>query len=661
MHLVAQFINNSNAANHRGEHAVAVQLCKQALKRAPSSPEAWYNLGVGLLGLGQRPAAIGALEKARIYALGSADAQNSIGLQFLEAGAQQEAELCFNRSITLDPQNAFPFSNLGKLRAHQYQLEDAERLFRQAISLLPSNAALYLNLGGVLNAQRNFSAAEVVCRKAIELDDTQPEAWSNFGNTLYGQKRYEAAADCFSRALEKNPGEPFLLGKTLHARMRICDWNSLENNLSLLFQKISLGEKASEPFPILALTTDLAMQRKVAEICTKANSQGQKRLSAIRKHVKRNKIRVGYFSADFHHHATTYLMAELFERHNKDSFEFIGFSFGPDSNDGMRRRVVAALDQFIDVRGLSDKAVAELSRSLEVDIAVDLKGYTEDCRPGIFAYRAAPIQVSYLGYPGTMGAEYIDYLIADEVIIPPAHQCYYTEAIAYLPDCYQVNDASKKISGRTFLREELGLPSSCFVYCCFNNNYKITPSTFDSWMRILKKVENSVLWLFEDNPTAAENLRKEACSRGVSPARLVFAKRLPLDEHLARHRVADLCIDTLPYNAHTTASDALWAGLPVLTCIGEAFPSRVAASLLSAIDLPELITRSAHEFETLAVELATNAPLLNRLKEKLEKNRLTTPLFDTPTFAKHIEAAYTAMYERYQLGLPPEHFHVSRQ
>jgi predicted O-linked N-acetylglucosamine transferase (SPINDLY family) len=320
--------------------------------------------------------------------------------------------------------------------------------------------------------------------------------------------------------------------------------------------------------------------------------------------------------------------------------------------------VSAAFDKFIDVRDRSDRDIALLSRDLEIDIAVDLNGLTRDMRVGIFLYGAAPLQVNYLGYPGTMGTECIDYLIADDTLIPRASQQYYAEKIVYLPNSYQVNDRMRPIADTTFTREELGLPSVGFVFCCFNSSYKISPRTFRCWMRILKEVEGSLLWLVEGHCAAVENFRNLAEQSGVDAKRLVFAKRVPLPEYLARYRLADLFLDTLPYNAHSTASDALWAGLPVLTCTGEAFASRVAASVLHAIDLPELITANQEQYEALAVDLATNPERLRQVKQKLERNRLTTPLFDSQLFAKCLEDAYTQMYERHQAGFPPDHIYV---
>jgi predicted O-linked N-acetylglucosamine transferase (SPINDLY family) len=352
-------------------------------------------------------------------------------------------------------------------------------------------------------------------------------------------------------------------------------------------------------------------------------------------------------------------MAELFELHDKSKLELFGFSFGPVANDEMRQRLEKSFDQFFEVGKKSDAEIAKLSRALNIDIAVDLKGFTQDLRVGIFAHRAAPIQVNYLGYPGTMGADFIDYIIADRTLIPPELQPCYSEKVVYLPNSYQANDRKRSISDRKFTRQELGLPENGFVFCCFNNNHKILPATFASWMRILKAVEGSALWLLQDNSWAAENLKKEAEKLGILTDRLVFAERLTLPDHLARHCQADLFLDTFPYNAHTTTSDALWAELPVITLMGVSFASRVAASLLNAIGLPELITNSQEQYETLAIELARNSQKLEDIKLRLARNRLAAPLFDTPLFAKNIEAAYIQMSERYRSDLLPEHIKIT--
>ena len=344
--------------------------------------------------------------------------------------------------------------------------------------------------------------------------------------------------------------------------------------------------------------------------------------------------------------------------HDKSKFEIFALSYGIDDQSPIRSRLANAFAQFIDVRTKSDQEIAALARSLEIDIAIDLGGHADGGRTGIFAYRAAPIQLSYIGYLGTMGAEYYDYLLADKVIIPNGSDHFYTEKIAYLPS-YQVNDRKRSISNRQFTRQELGLPENGFVFCCFNSNFKILPTTIDSWIRILEAVENSVLFLCADNEWSKTNLINEAKLRGIDSSKLIFGERIPNEEYLARYRVCDLFLDTFPYNAHTTASDALWTGLPVLTLMGNSFASRVAASLLNAIGLPELITNNQEEYETLAIELAKSPEKLASIKQKLVNNRLTTPLFDTPLFTKNLESAFKKMYERYQQGLEPDHIEVT--
>jgi predicted O-linked N-acetylglucosamine transferase (SPINDLY family) len=438
----------------------------------------------------------------------------------------------------------------------------------------------------------------------------------------------------------------------------LSNWDEFESQISQVEIDISLSKKLSLTFHLLGLIDRPDLHLIAAQTYAASECPSDTSLGPIAHRPFDGKIRIGYYSADFHNHATAFLMAELFELHDKSKFEFYAFSFGPNINDDMRKRLSLSFHQFIDVTNTSDRDVAILSRQIGIDIAVDLKGYTQDSRANIFAKRCAPIQVSYLGYPGTMGVDYMDYIIADKVVIPEANQHFFTEKVVYLPNSYQVNDSKRVISDRVFSRNEVGIPENSFVFCCFNNNYKILPATFDIWMRILQSVPNSVLWLLDDNPTATSNLFKEAESRGVAGDRLIFAKRIRLDEHLARHRLADLFLDTLPYNAHTTTSDALWAGLPVLTCTGQSFASRVAASLLEAIGLPEMITHHAHDYEQKAIEIARNLPLLEQIKSKLASNRLSTPLFNTQLFTQHIEAAYSEMFQRYQNLLPPQHIYL---
>jgi predicted O-linked N-acetylglucosamine transferase (SPINDLY family) len=371
-----------------------------------------------------------------------------------------------------------------------------------------------------------------------------------------------------------------------------------------------------------------------------------------------DRIRIAYLSADLHDHATAHLMAGLFEMHDKSRFETTAVSFGPDDRSDLRRRLKNSFEHFLDVRADSDQAVAELVRQREIDIAVDLKGFSQNARPGIFARRAAPVQVNYLGYPGNLGADYFDYIIADETIIPDDRRQFYSEQVVWLPDSYQANDSQRQIAATTPTREQCGLPGTGFVFCCFNNTIKIMPEMFDIWMRLLTDVDGSVLWLIDGNATASANLRREAERRGVSAARLIFAPRVALAEHLARHRNADLFLDIVPCNAHTTASDALWAGVPVLTYLGGTFAGRVAASLLKAAGLPELVATSLEQYEAMALALARDPGRLASIKEKLARNRGTCPLFNTRRFTRHIEAAYVTMWEQSQRGQRPSGFAV---
>ena len=574
-----------------------------------------------------------------------------LGVVAAQKNEYEKAITLFLASIQAFPENAVTHSNLGNVYTRLRQFDRALSAYEQAALLDPEDPETWSNTGIVFFELKRFEEAVALYDKALSLDPHYAEALCNKGNGLNELKRYEEAIACYEKALSINPNIDWAPGVWMYLKLKISAWENLEANNQVLQAKIAAGEKIIQPFPLLALSDDPLLHRQASAIFAHYQYPANHALGPIAKYPQGNKIRIGYFSADFHNHATGYLMAELIELHDKQQFECIGISFGPWHQDQMQLRLKQSFDQLIDASALSDIQIAQLARELKIDIAIDLKGYTQHCRTGIFAYRAAPIQVSYLGYPGTMAADYMDYLIADKVLIPQSSQSAYSEKIVYLPNSYQANDRKRVISDIGFSKAQLGLPEQGFVFCSFNNNFKILPATFESWMRILKAVEGSVLWLFEDNDLVVQNLKDEAFRQGVDKSRIVFAKKMPLEEHLARHRLADLFLDTLPYNAHTTASDALWAGLPVLTLMGQSFASRVAASLLSAMHLPELITTSLPDYEALAIELAQNRQKLAVLKQKLATNRLTTPLFDTPQFTKGLEQAYIQMYERYQADM----------
>ena len=653
------YSNRGNALQELKKFDAALVNYDKAIELKPDYTEAYSNRGNALQELKKFDTALVSYDKAIELKSDYTEAYYNRGLVLQELKQFDAALASYDKAIELKPGYAEAYSNRGNTLQELKQFDEALVSYDKAIELKPDYTEAYYNRGLALQELKQFDDAIVSYDKAIELNHYYAEAYYNRGNALKVLKRFDAAIVSYSKAIELKPDYDYLFGIILHIKMHLCDWQEFERYVSDLSFKIQSNAKASTCLAILALPIGLADQRKSAEVWNIDKNPLKSDLGPVIKSAKRSKIRLGYYSADFHKHATSYLMAQLFEQHDKEKFELIAFSYGPETKDEMQLRISKAFDQFIDVTAMSDKYIAQLSREIGVDMAIDLKGLTQDARLGIFSYKAAPIQVSYLGYPGTLGVDYIDYLIADKTLIPKNSQQHYSEKIVYLPNSYQVNDRKRVIASRQFIKQELGLPQEAFVFCCFNNNYKITPDVFDSWVRILKVVDTSVLWLLEDNPTAAMNLQKEAALRGLDPARLVFAKRMDLPEHLARHKVADLFLDTHPCNAHTTASDALWAGLPVLTCMGESFASRVAASLLCAIGLPELVTETHAGYEALAIELATNPTKLRGIKDELERNRLTTPLFDIALFVEHIEAAYTKMYARYQSNLPPDHIYIN--
>ncbi len=631
--------------------AEAIASFDQALALKADYAEAYFNRGNTQKELSKLDDALASYTNAITIKADFVEAYNNQGLTAYSLGQFAQALLSFDQAITLKPNFAEAYHNRGlaldRLKRHTQALES----FEQAIHLKPDYAEAYLHHGeSLLQLDRRIEALNSY-EQAIILNPDYTEAYGMHGLILNELGQYKAAITSYDKALALNADYPYLHGQYLYTKMQICDWQDIEKTVAEITAKIAQGAPASTAFTFMLICGNLVLQRRAIETVAANKYPAAPNASKIVKYPQHDKIRVAYFSMDFRNHAVAYLTAELFEKHDRARFEITAFSFGPDVKDEMRIRLEAGFDRFIDVRDQSDQEVAQLARTLEIDIAVDLAGYTGDCRPGIFALRAAPLQLSYIGFLGTMCADYMDYLLADPVLIPVTARSHYVENIIYLPS-YQVNDSKRRIPDTLFTREQLGLPASGFVFCCFNNNFKITETTFSGWMRILDRVAGSVLFLYAENETAKQNLQKAAEARGVSADRLIFGKTLAYVEYLARFRAADLFLDTLPYNAGTTASDALWAGVPVLTCIGEAFASRIAASLLTAIGLPELITSTQAEYEALAIELASHPEKLAALKAKLAQNRQTTLLFDSQRFADHLEAAYTEIYQRYQADLP---------
>jgi predicted O-linked N-acetylglucosamine transferase (SPINDLY family) len=589
------------------------------------------------------------------------------GNAYNRLGRMPEALADYDQAVGLDPEYANAFCNRGTVLQRFERWDEALASYDRALALDPTDAFAHYNRAGVLRELDRSDEAIRSYDQAIVLHGAYVEAYVNRGHLLHKLSRHEQAAASYGKALELcpilpqavgislpaalRPEQKYLLGLKRNVQMQICDWQDMSTDVERIAEGLRAQLPVTLPFPALAMLDDAALHRAAAESWIREESPPNPALGAIRARPRSPKIHVGYFSGDFRIHPVAYLTAGLFEHHDRSRFELTAFAFGPQSNDVMQARISKAFDRFLDVSGRSDIEVAALARDLGIDIAINLGGMTEHSRTGIFALRAAPIQINYLGYPGTMGAGFMDYLIADSTVIPRALQGGYAEKIVYLPGSFMPFDSSYKIAARTFTREELGLPAAGFVYCCFNNSFKLTPQVFDCWMRILNRTKNSVLWLAQTNPAGAGNLRKEASRRGVDERRLVFADRMDsLPEHLARLRAADLFLDTFPYNAHATSLDALWAGLPVLTCAGESFPSRVAASQLRAVGLLGLIAGSLSDYEEIAADLAANAGHLGQIRRMLEQNRSTAPLFDTARYTNDLEAAYEIVYDRHHLG-----------
>ena len=622
----------------------------KALALKPDYAEALYNRGNALQRLKQFDEALASYDRALALKPNYAGALNDRGNVLQELRRFDEALASYDKAIALKPDHAEAFYNRGNALQKPKRFDEAVANYDKALALKPDHAEALNNRGNALQQLKRFDEAVASYDKALALKPDYAEPFYNRGNALKEAKGFEEALVSYDRALALKPDHAHAFSGIADCVKKLCDWRRTTAFADDVISHISEKRSIIAPFLLLGYSGDPALQLQCARNYIENKFPLPLQPLWTGETWRHDKLRVAYLSADFHRHATAYLIAELFERHDRSRFEIIGVSFGVDDRSEMRRRLVAAFDQFYDVRRKNDEEVAKLLHDLQVDIAIDLKGHTQESRPGILAFRPAPIQASYLGFPGTMGVEFIDYIIADKTVAPFEHQPFYMEKIVHLPDCYQVNDTKRKIAERTPTRQQAELPQQGFVFCCFNNNWKITPDVFGVWMRLLHAVEGSELWLLGDNESTERNLRMEAQARGIDPVRIVFASRLPLDEHLARHRVADLFLDTLPYNAHTTASDALWAGLPVLTREGTAFAGRVAASLLHAIGLPELVTHSIEDYEALALRLARDPSLLQGYRNRLATNRLTHPLFDTERFRRHIEAAYLQMWEIWQRG-----------
>lgn len=642
-----------------GSLQFASQFFRRAMEINNQDPAAYYNYGNILKESGEAENARTHYRKAISCDPNFAPAYYGLGIIGLTLKQYDEAISNFNEALSRDSTWQDCYVNRGNAYYAKFQLDLALADYVKAIALNPSNAAAYM--GRALVKQKTSPAEALVdFNVALTLEPNNPFLLNNFSEFLFSLFQFKRAADLLERLFKLCPKSFNAPGQWLHAKMHCCDWSNYENLQIWLTECISQGSAVARPFGLMAISKSEAELQAAARIYSTANYPANYGTPTKRLRPLNAKIRVGYLSGEFRQQAISILMTGVFASHNRDRFEIFAFDSGWDDGSELRKRQGAAFSEIVDISQMDDLAASHEIAAKQIDILIDLNGFFGKSRQGVLALKPCPIQIGYLGCPGTMGASYMDYLIADSAVIPETSSSYYDEKIIRMPHSYYPVDDQRVMPEQKKTRAQEGLPENGFVFCCFNNNYKITPTTFSQWMRILKGVEHSVLWLYKSCPDVVVNLRAEAIRNGVSPERLIFAEHVPEAEHLARHYLADLSLDTLPYNAHTTAVDALWMGLPLITLTGMTFPGRVASSLLLALELPELIATTPAEYESRAIELALDSKKLNKIKEKLIVQRKASPLFKTEMFTRHLEQGLAAIFERYHSGLSPESMAIKK-
>jgi protein O-GlcNAc transferase len=651
----------------RGEFAEAARLADAAAALPSRSSRSLFQLGTLLQNLGRHDEAIARFDQALALQPAYAAALTQRGASLDALGRYADAHASFEAALTLSPNLAEALFRLCGAELRLGRHREAAVAIERYLQRFPNNAEAWISRGSAyVGLEEPGTAAECFAR-ALGLAPEHAVARSSYAGTLKMLNRFEEAIAQYRTLLQSDPDHPYALGNNLDCRQQICDWRHGGDEAARAREALRAGHQAMAPFLSLSVCPDAADQHYCAQLWTAREFPAHPTPLWKGERYGHERIRVAYLGADFREHATAYLMAGLFESHDRERFDIFGVSYGPDDGSPMRNRLEAAFETFLDVRALSDVEIAAELRRREIDIAIDLKGHTFNGRPGILRFRPAPVQAHYLGYPGTMGADYVDYLIADRIVAPPEQQSHYSEKLVYLPGSYQAND-DKRVIGERSSRTAEGLPETGFVFCSFGGAYKLTPEMFAVWMRLLQATPDSVLWLLEplllvqkqglvlsaSNPPARRRLQEEAARHGVAPERLVFAAfEASQERHLGRLSLADLFLDTLPVNAHTSASDALWAGVPVLTCAGASFAGRVGASLLDAVGLPELVTETLDRYEARARELAKDPPALAAIRARLAANRATARLFDSKRFARGFETALVAMWERAERGQAP--------
>ncbi len=638
----------------------AIHALQECLRLKPSSAEAWHRLAILLHQQGRIADATGALEKAVAAAPRQHLLHNDLGILLAQQGRMREAISHFEQAVKLQSRFVDAYCNLGAALHSEGRLAEAQKCYKKALSIKQDHSRAHCNLGLILKDNGKTDEAIACFRKALSFSPNDVQAHDALANALREKGLLEESIQHYRSALAVDPDFHTARMNLAHQLQNICDWSELAALTNQLKRCVLDGNTAANvrisPFSFLALPGTTAHEQKMCAQQWAEREYGpftslRETLAFRFERSDEPRIHIGYLSADFHRHATAVLMAELFEKHDRSRFRITAYSYGPNDGSEMRQRLERAFDAFVDVQSLTVTDIAKRINTDRVDILVDLKGYTRHNRCGVMALRPAPIQVNYLGYPGTLGADFIDYLIADEFIIPPDMQQHYAERVLYLPDCYQPNDRSRPRPPAPS-RAALGLPEDAFVFCCFNQSYKLSPDVFATWCQLLRDVPNSVLWLMACNTLAEQNIKQILEQEHIAAERLVIARRVPEYEHLARLQCADLFLDTLPVNAHTSCSEALWMGLPVLTCAGDTFPARVAGSLLHAMGLEELVTHTLEDYRACALALARNPERLRDLRERIAARRDTAPLFDSSRFAANLDALYARVWQDYLASRP---------
>lgn len=634
-----------------GQAQDALTLARRLADEIPETPLVWNIRGACARTLGQTGEAEASFRRLGELQPGFAGAPYNLALVHEDQGRIEDAITAYSRALAVDPALAHAHNNLGILHNRLGEIAKALEHLHRASSLRPEMPEVHNSLGNALKSARRFAEARTAFAAAVALRPDFPSAIFNLGVLEQERGDPERAIRSFEQTLAKASDHELAQAHLAYQLAQHCDWDALAPQMDRV-RRLGVETAGVPPWPLLAVEDAADRQLARSRSWVKRRFGPPAPLPA-RPAKRPERLKIGFYSADYHDHPGSRLIGGLIRSLDRSRFEVHAFSYGPKRTDGWRKRMESAFDHFHDVTGWSTKRIVALTREVGIDVAADRQGYTTDSRTELFQHRLAGVQIEFLGYPSTSGAPFMDYLVADPVVAPDANRAHFSEKLIRLPHSYMSTDNTLPISPRTFTRQELGLPDDGFVFCCFNATYKITPRAFDIWMRLLGKVEGSVLWLFRSNGFAEANLRDQAKRRGIHPDRLVFAPRLPNAKHLARHAHADLFLDTFCMNAHTTTVDALWAGLPVLTREGEQFAARVASSLLQSIGLGELVTASDSDYEALALDLARVPDRLAALKQKVAANRLTMPLFDTALYTRHFEAGVDAAYARFLEGRPP--------